>query len=86
MKLRTLKTLYLNYENNMYYEHKPTNNWNNIHKLKAGQDYDIIRIGLIGKVYQENDHIELVGKGWTIKFNHMQELMELVGNWFQIAG
>lgn len=81
LKLKLLKTLYWDVEENQWSDEKP---WGTGYTPA----YEYVKVNSVGKVYQEDDYVEIVGKNWcnTICFNTMQEVMDLVGDWFQIVG
>lgn len=80
LKIKLLKTLYLDIEENEWSDEKPS-------AVGYTPAYKYVKVNSIGKVYQEDNFIEIWGKNWpnTMKFKNIQEFMEVVGNWFQLA-
>lgn len=45
----------------------------------------IARIGLVAKVYQLENSVELEGKGFYMEFESFNALMDLMDKWFQLT-
>lgn len=80
MKVKLLKTLYFDVEENEWSDNKPS-------ATGYTPAYETLRVNSVGKVFQEDNFIEIWGKNWpnTMKFKDIEEVMEVMGNWFQLV-